>query len=268
MAQSAQHVVMRSVFAHIAQTCDLPPLPAVAARALTLARDPGTKADELARLVMTDAALAARVLKISQSVVYARRHPPQTLQQAIMQVGFQALRKILIAASARSAYRADDAIAEALWQHALATALAADELAVVAGEPRGGNGFVAGLLHDVGKLLFHLADAATFSRLGHADAASEEERYGATHPAVGGCLAERWGLEDEVVIAIMFHHEPETSPLAARLAIADGIAHQLGFGSVPAQVEGFAPDDDSGTALAPVVERVATAFEAERTLFD
>src|SRR4051794_22763830 len=68
--QSTRHVIVRSVFAHVAQTCDLPPLPAVAARALTLARDPNTKADELSRLVMTDAALAARVLKIAQSVVY------------------------------------------------------------------------------------------------------------------------------------------------------------------------------------------------------
>ncbi len=259
--------MVRSVFMHVAQTCDLPPLPAVAARALTLARDPNTKAEELARLVMTDAALAARVLKISQSVVYARRHPPQTLQQAIMQVGFQALRKILIAASARAAYSADDAVAEALWYHALATALAADELAVEAGEPRGGNGFVAGLLHDIGKLLFHIADAATFARLGHADGASEEERYGVTHAAVGGCLAEQWGLEEEIVAAIMFHHTPDSTPLASRVALADAVAHRLGFGSVPLDVVTVGAAEPA-TDIAPVVEKVARAFEAERALFD
>jgi len=86
--------------------------------------------------------------------------------------------------------------------------------------------------------------------------------------SVGGCLAERWGLEDEVVTAIMFHHAPESSPLAARLATADVIAHQIGFGSVPADVAAIAGGDHGAVQLAPVLEKVSRAFEAERTLFD
>src|SRR6185295_1818735 len=101
-ASTATRDQTRALFLRIAETCDLPPLPAVAARAMSLARDPDACATDLARVVMTDTALAARVLKISRSVTYLRREPPRTLQEAIVVVGFQALRKILVAASARS----------------------------------------------------------------------------------------------------------------------------------------------------------------------
>lgn len=96
---------MRALFDRIAERCDLPPLPAVAARALELVRAPDTKADDLAHLVSTDTAIAARVLRISRSVVYARRKMPRTLHKAIATVGFEALRQILVVASARNAYR-------------------------------------------------------------------------------------------------------------------------------------------------------------------
>jgi len=260
---------VRALFLRIAETCDLPPLPAVAVRAMSLAHDPDATAGDLTRVVATDAALAARVLKISRSVTYLRRQPPRTLQEAIVTVGFQALRKILIAASARAAYGAHDATAEALWRHALATALAADEVAVEKGERRGGDAFIAGLLHDVGKLVFHLADPVAFARLGHADEAMETEVCGATHAAVGGCLAEKWGLETEVVEAVMFHHAADAEGLARRVAIADRIAHQIGFGSVVAD---GAPEPDAEADpqldLAAVGARVTKSFERERTLFE
>jgi len=259
----------RALFARVAETCDLPPLPAVAVRAMSLARDPDSGAADLARVVATDAALAARVLKISRSVTYLRREPPRTLQEAITVVGFHALRKILVAASARSSYRMDDAIASRLWEHALATALAADELEVECGRRRGGDAFIAGLLHDVGELVFHLSDAAALARLGVADEALESELFGVTHAAVGGCLAEKWGLESAVVDAIMLHHAPDGDGLAARLAIADRIAHEIGFGSVAAAAFPE-PTVASEAAQVPgdVVARVATSFERERTLFD
>jgi len=258
----------RLLFNHIAEHCDLPPLPAAAARAIALARDLDTTTDDLARVVQSDAPLAARVLRISRSVTYLRRQPPRTLKEAIVTVGFQGLRKILITASARASYRADDDVAGTLWAHALATAFAADEITKSRGGLAGGDAFIAGLLHDIGKLVFHLADPDAFRRLAGSDLSLEEEVFGAGHAAVGACLAELWGLEDDLVMAIMFHHEGhEISPLAACVAHADGVATRIGHGSVPGPLPPAqtAEDDEESRALD---ERVRALFESERKLFD
>lgn len=265
---------MRALVRRVAESCDLPTLPAVAARALTLARSPNAKANDLAKLVLTDGPLAARVLKISRSVLYARRYPPSSLKDAIVTVGFGALRKILIAASARSAYRADDAVAQRLWEHALATALAADELAVAAGRPRGGDAFIAGLLHDIGKLVFHLSDPDGYRTVMGQDEAAEEALFGVSHAAVGACLAEQWGLDTEIGEAILLHHSGDSAPLVVRLATADRIAHEIGYASVAqggaeegaaAPAAGPADADASHTAL---LERVTSSFESERSSFE
>ena len=258
---------VRTTFNRIAETCDLPPMPAAAARALRLARDPDTTTDELAKVVLADPALAARVLTMSRSVLYLRRTPPKTLREAIMTVGFQGLRRILMAASARSAFSADDTVAQALWAHSLATAIVADELTKegAGADDAGGDTFIAGLLHDIGKLIFHVADPKAYAQLGVCDVVKEREFFGATHDLAGARVAEIWGLDDGIVQAIMGHHGGDApSPLAVLVSRADLIATEIGYGSVPqGPVPGLAVGESP-----ELTERVRTLFESEKSLFD
>lgn len=251
----------------IATTCDLPPLPAAAARALTLARDPDSSSESLARVVSTDPALAARVLAMSRSVTYLRRQPPRTLQEAIATVGLRALRRILIAASARAAYRADDQVAQSLWAHSLAAGLAAEELSRVSGGGAAGDAFIAGLLHDIGKLVLHLSNPAAFATLGVFDEDAERRLFGTTHDEIGGRLAEKWGLEPDIVAGIRGHHDPAGSPLAVCVGRADRLAMEIGYGSLAHQFCPL-PSGDTDAQLAEATERVRTLFESERHLFD
>ena len=255
-APSTSRSALRELFNRVSESCDLPPLPAVAVRAIALARDPNVGSDQL-----------VRVVSIARSVRYMRREPPRSLDSAIQTVGFQALRRILIAASARAAYRADDAVAQTLWEHALATALAADELARVAGEPRGGNSFIAGLMHDIGKLVLHLSDSRNFAALDHEDEEREAEIFGVTHDQVGACLAEHWGLEDDVVWAILSHHRaPAQAKLAQRIELADKIACRIGYGCTRDAATVEAPVDPS-IPLDEIASNVTSSFETEKTLF-
>ena len=257
----------RELFRGVAQKCDLPPFPKVAARALSLARDPKARTDDVARVVTADPTLAARVLRIANSVVYMRHEPPRTVRDAIVTVGFNTLRTILIAASARSMYRADDPIAERLWTHALATALAADELRDPR-EPAGGRDFITGLLHDVGKLVFHQTDPDALARLGYADEAREREVFGVTHAVVGGVLADMWGAPQGVADAIMEHHVRPGCGLAGRIARADWVAHAIGFGSVTGDLPPPETIEDTTVDLAAVSAKVSDALAAERAFFD
>jgi putative nucleotidyltransferase with HDIG domain len=255
-----------TISTRIADRCDLPPIPAVAARALPLTEDPNASMNEVARVISGDVALAAQVLRIARSAIYAGRRQPDTLEEAVKRVGMSAVRRIVLVASARANFLRDNEIAESLWAHALATALAANEIERVGGAPAGGPGFMAGLFHDIGKLVFLLSDPKAFAEIGYADEAGEKERFGETHAAVGALLAERWGLDAAVVDAILGHHtRPVPEGLTATLATADWVAHKIGYGSVDAEVEPVGPDDE--TNLSDLVERVAASFEEERSFF-
>lgn len=260
----------RALFAHVGESCDLPPLPEVAARALALTRDQHTSLGEVARLVSDDAAIAARVLKISRSAVYAgRRRQPRTVEEAVSTIGMNAVRRVLVAASAHSVHLTGDDVGQKLWNHALATALASDELAVAAGLPRGGEDFIAGLLHDVGRLVCHLADRAAYARLGHFDEVFEKSHYGASHPVVAAALVDRWGLEMTVVKAIIDHHASPVYPGASgRLALADWVAHRIGYGAVDEDIPDLDLVEEPRVDVDALCAGVATAFEQERAFFD
>ena len=253
---------------NVAEKCDLPTLPKVAERAMQLTRQPDARTQEVTRVIGSDASLAAQVLKISRSAAYlGRREPPRTLEEAITTVGFQMVHRILLVAGVRSAYVMGDPVAERLWEHALATALAADELGG-AGQPRGGDGFIAGLLHDIGKLVLHLANATAFACLPPFDGASEIRAFGVTHPGVGRYLLNDWGLEPAVVRAVGDHHvHPVPGGLARTVVTADWIAHKIGFGSVREEIGALETVDETVDLLA-VADRVADVFEKERALFD
>jgi len=257
---------IRTFCEEAAVRCDLPPLPKVAMQAMALTADPAAKAGDVAHIVASDQALAARVLSISRSAVYMRRQAPRTVQDAIVTVGFEVVRQMVVTAAARTVHGKDDPVAEALWAHALVTALAADELRPQ-GEPRGGTSFIAGLLHDIGRLVFYLSDAAGFARLGHHDDVLEQQLYGAGHAVVGGYLLEVWGVDTKIAHAVVEHHARPVYGLAACVAQADWIAHHLGFGSTAAEVRAPDAPEYRRQDLAPIAARVAKTFEMERRYF-
>jgi len=271
---------IRELFASVAKTCELPPLPAVAMRALSLAKDPETEAGELSRVVASDAALSARVLRISRSVLYARRHPPRSLKEAVLTVGFQALRKILIAACTRAVFEKSDAVTESLWNHALATALACDELSQEFQVADRGWGFVLGLLHDIGKQILHMGSEAAFHevwrRVANGEgsfAELESGLFGLEHALVGASLASQWGLDDELAEGILFHHKPQELPgalLPRLVCLADHVAYRAGLGGAPGAITPLACEVAEGIDEGRLEELAAwtkEAFEKEKALF-
>ncbi|MGH7896244.1 MAG: HDOD domain-containing protein [Candidatus Binatia bacterium] len=240
---------VRATLTRLSRTGELPTLPPAAMAAMAIARDPEAGVDALCHVIRRDVGLSARILRVANSAAYARRVSARTLLDAVLTLGLRKTCDLLVAANARQLFRAVPRHAERLWNHALAAALAAEE---VARETRALNPylvFLPGLFHDVGRIAFLLAAAEGALQESDASASAEphldRERawYGFDHAEAGAILAEDWGLAHDQVEAIRWHHQPGQAEgghlLAAVLNVADAIAYAMGFpgaGAAPEEV--------------------------------
>lgn len=222
----------------------LPPFPGVIWKVTSLIRRmaPVKKIEEV---IKYDQAIAAKVLAMSRSPYYARRHAIGSLRDAIVVLGNEQLIQIVMTAcSARyfetgiSGYELREG---ELWQHAVATALIGEKLAARLGKEKVFTIYTAALLHDIGKavLSFYVKtymDVILFQMtrkgLGFLDA--ERAILGVDHQQIGEMLARRWRFPPEVITGIGYHHRPEEAEshkeVAAAVYTANRIATALGFG--------------------------------------
>lgn len=256
---------VRTTLARLSRTGALPTLPVAVTRALAALRRPDVDLDEICGFVEADIGIAARVMRLANSALYTRGKAHDTLAGALLAIGLQSLSDLLYAASLR-ALHGTTPIASTLWDHALATAIAARTLAPRFGVA-GGQAFVAGLFHDVGRFAFCTADPLGFEtimalRVPETRSELEQQWYGFDHAAAGAVLAEDWGLGAGIVDAIRWHHLPAhaatAAPQATLLQVADALAHALALGGPGEQVVDAAVLDahlgtDERTELAAVV---------------
>jgi putative nucleotidyltransferase with HDIG domain len=207
-------------------TSDLPTLPRSVTEALRLARKPALDFNEVAHVAASDPPLAARVVAVANSALYARAGMPRiaSVRQAAVRLGIQATRDVLYQVAYASMFvdapRFRDLV-EATFQHGVRAARSARLLAA---ERRldGDVAFLAGLLHDIGR-------ARCWKLLakgrGAVDAPTARLAVDELHTAAGAELAIAWNLPDEVVEACRWHHDPAGRDHALLIAAADAIAH-------------------------------------------
>ncbi len=188
--------------------------PAVVTKVLNILKDPNFNVRELSRVIADDPSLASKTLSMSRSPRYAQRFQPQSVHQAILVLGLQTLRSIVVAAAAESFLSRKNKISEKLWSHSLGAALAARMLAKRVGFADGEMAFLAGLLHDIGEMVLFNSDPRGFEQLvdeaqqaQEVIVAGEAKRYGFDHAAVGVALLDFWNIEEEVSEAVLIHHK-------------------------------------------------------------
>jgi len=202
----------------------LPVLPEVAAQVLAVVQRPDCDTARLAELLRRDPAMTAHVMAMAASPMYAGAVVVSSLPQAIGRLGFATLTQIVIAVASKArvfAVPGYDAEVKAAFQHALATALFAQEIAK-ARRSTVDVAFLAGLFHDFGQpvLLQALVDLAPGAE--RADVLAEVE---AAHAAVGAKLVTKWAMPAKVAEAVARHHAPAGCELATVVALADDFAH-------------------------------------------
>ena len=223
-------VAAQSVAGAIDELAEFPVLDATVLRVIALCDDDESTAADLVDALEQDATFAANLLRFSNSA--ARAHPirAKTIRQAVMLVGRRALRRLALeAATYRFLERSKGngrASCGQLHLHAIAVAIGAAGAAEEARVP-GDTVHLAGLLHDVGKLVLpevfgeEACDAlAREFPAGAERVLAERERFGIDHAQCGALLAERWGLPAEIASIIAWHHGGPTGVGAPNADIA------------------------------------------------
>ena len=186
-----------------------------------LASEEGSAA-QAATIIEKDPAIAARVLRLVNSSLYALRNPVSEIGLACSMIGLKMIRNIVVQASVLEKLTVDAADVEFdpnwLWDHSFKTAFACRRLATAATIDVGldaHDAYTAGLIHDVGKMVLlqqqpeQFADALRqSSETGMTSAAAEEKVFGFSHADFAGLLTQRWKLSPKIQEAVSYHHHP------------------------------------------------------------
>jgi putative nucleotidyltransferase with HDIG domain len=206
-------------------TSDLPALPRGVAEALRLARTPSIDFDEVERVASSDPPLAARVISVANSAMYARSGMGRlaSVRRASVRLGAQATRDVLYQVAYASMFvdapRFRDLI-EATFEHGVRAARTARLLAKELGLDAD-LAFLAGLLHDIGRARCWKLLAKSHETFDASTGAAAVEEL---HASAGAELATAWHLPEEVVESCLWHHAAGNRPYPTLIAAADATA--------------------------------------------
>ena len=218
-------------------TSNIPMLPEVAARVISLASNPDVTISHLAQVITKDQVLTTRLLSLANSAYYTSSIDVSTVPEAIMRMGAAAVRNLAVTLCVTSRMREKNvygAQGQMLVDHGLGTAYVARLVADDAGvDPD--QAFLCGLLHDIGKMVIlkwhHDHVKRTGKPLEAAELADLMEKW---HPHVAGLAFRRWGLPTELDEPVLNHHDytQATSDrrMAAVIYLANRLSHRYGFG--------------------------------------
>jgi putative nucleotidyltransferase with HDIG domain len=172
----------------------------------------------LVELVGCENSLTAKCLQMANSAMFGRSKPVTTIRGAVIALGVQRLRAILLSACIVDMFRttAGDIDATVLWEHSFACALVCQQFARKIRYPDPEKAYLAGLLHDIGLILGtvvypnELQNAFALSKSKSLPLQeAEQATFGLTHCETGAVVAEEWHLPPEVAEVIRFHHSKE-----------------------------------------------------------
>jgi HD-like signal output (HDOD) protein len=223
---------------------DLPPMPKIIYKAREVMANPKSGFKEIAEVIETDQAIAAKVLQVANSAYYGLSGMVSSIHQATVVLGHKTLEQLITMVSATSllgshlkGYRMGSG---ALWQHSLAVALCSRLIAQDRAPSLENDAFSVGLIHDAGKLAL---DKYILERKAEVDQALktginflevEKRVLGFDHTELASDLCTKWKLPENHVSAMRYHHAPGESDgnqLAYIVHTANHIAMHCAIGT-------------------------------------
>lgn len=226
---------------------NLPSHPIVIDRITKLLSNPRTSAEEIGKAITTDQALASKVLKLVNSAFYGFPGRISTLSHAIVILGFSTIKNVVLTASIFDSFRGKgagtaDFDLEQFWRHSIACGAAAQAIAKTIGHVEKEECFIAGLIHDIGKIILcHYLPEVFDEVISYTRShdvlfyESEEQLFDMRHDEIGAYLAQHWNLPKNLHYAVRYHHKPSPSHdhymISAIVHAADIFVRALDFGN-------------------------------------
>lgn len=247
-----------------------------------IVNDPNATTEDIARAIGEDAGITLRLLRVVNSAFFGYNQKIEALDQAVMTLGTRQVRDLVLATTVAEKFEGlpDDLVnMERFWQHSLACGVMARSLAQTRREVNLEPFFLAGMLHDIGRLVMFskmpekcrdiVARCLKSNELMHT---VEREVFGYDHADVGGCLLNTWGLPPQLEEAVTSHHLPQRASrnplLASVVHIADVVVNGLKLGNsgihtVPKLASAaWSRYGMAAAVLSPAVEQMELQFRA------
>ncbi len=185
---------------------------------------PDFKLDRVRELIEADPALAARLMRVANSAAYGSYDPCGSVSKAIVRLGASNVCDLAMAMSAMTFFNDLDGVGRKIRDHSAGTAAVARELAFRLGRTKVlPKVFLAGLLHDIGKLLLIQTGDAAYAALAGENLApntvhlKEQAQWGYDHAILGGQALLSWKLPEPIAQIVACHHQPKIAQTRSAL---------------------------------------------------
>lgn len=227
----------------------MPSLSTTVSKVLEVCNSPKTSANDLNRVISLDPVLTGHVLKLINSAYYSLPNQVSSLARAIIMLGLNTVKNLALSSAVIGALGKSSCFTalpmDAFWEHSICVGVTAKALAVVRNVPTYDREeyFVAGMLHDLGKIPLNICFSAEYAQSLQLAALeqgsllrSEQLLVGVDHGVAGRLIGEKWRLAPSIVDSLALHHAPEQAPeenrdLVSTVALANLYANIYEIGS-------------------------------------
>ena len=239
--QLAESGIEQKISKVVGGISNLPTPPIVFNQIQKVLSNPNTSAFDIAAILQEDPAMSAKVLKLTNSAYYGLPREVESVKQAVVIVGLEAVKNLVLSASVFEAFSKegmDKEFQDLFWRHSLGTAFAARLLAHKLKAKAifdADAAFSGGMLHDIGKMVISIYMNEDSKKIAEikaqkpdvCDHVIEEEVLEYNHMQVGALLAKEWKLPKKLIETISYHHYPQLNNVENNLPYLICLANYL-----------------------------------------